>query len=33
MAINLQPLFEKQRQLDKYIVKTKGLEGARPAAQ
>jgi dimeric dUTPase (all-alpha-NTP-PPase superfamily) len=27
MAINLQPLFEKQRQLDEYIVKTKGLEG------
>lgn len=27
MAINPQPLFEKQRQLDEYIVKTKGLEG------
>jgi dimeric dUTPase (all-alpha-NTP-PPase superfamily) len=27
MAINLQPLFEKQRQLDEYIVKAKGLEG------
>jgi dimeric dUTPase (all-alpha-NTP-PPase superfamily) len=27
MVINLQPLFEKQRQLDKYIVKTKGLDG------
>lgn len=27
MAINLHPLFVKQRQLDEYIIKTKGLEG------